>query len=60
MALLEKSVGRRNFLKGTAAAAAAVAGAGLAGCSPGTKEESLSNKGAEVKPHVVESDTAIK
>lgn len=59
MALLEKSVGRRNFLKGTAAAAAAVAGAGLAGCSPGTKEESLSNTGADVKPHVVESDTAI-
>lgn len=60
MALLEKKLGRRDFLKSSAAATAVLAAAGLAGCAPSTKESlSETGKGAEgMNAHVVESDAA--
>ena len=54
MSLLDKSLKRRDFLKGTAAAAAATAAFGLSGCSTGTAQDAGSD-GA----HVVASDTSI-
>ena len=56
MAILDKSIQRRDFLKGSAAAAAVIATAGLAGCSPSTDEPTTDG---ELTPHVVESDVAI-
>lgn len=56
---MDKSLKRRNFLKGTAAAAATLAATGLAGCAPSEKEN-LSQTGSEgTKAHVVESDQVI-
>jgi anaerobic dimethyl sulfoxide reductase subunit A len=57
MALLDKSIARRDFLRGSAAAAATFAVAGAIGCSP--KEETGSEKDGDLVPHVVDSDTAI-
>ena len=54
MSLLDKSLKRRDFLKGTAAAAAATAAFGLSGCSTGTAQDA----GSDVA-HVVASDTSI-
>ena len=54
MSLLDKSLKRRDFLKGTAAAAAATAAFGLSGCSMGTAQYA----GSDVA-HVVASDTSI-
>lgn len=54
MSSLDKSLKRRDFLKGTAAAAAATAAFGLSGCSTGTAQDAGSD-GA----HVVASDTSI-
>ena len=61
MALLEKKVGRRNFLKGSAAAAAALAAAGISGCAPNQGEgEKLSGTGTDgMTPHTVASDAAV-
>ncbi|MEC4271818.1 molybdopterin-dependent oxidoreductase [Adlercreutzia sp. R25] len=60
MALLEKKVGRRNFLKGSAAAAAALAAAGIAGCAPNGKSgDELSDTGEGGSAHVVASDIDI-
>lgn len=61
MALLEKKVGRRNFLKGSAAAAAALAAAGISGCAPNQGEgEKLSGTGTDgMTPHTVASDVAV-
>lgn len=59
MALLEKNVGRRNFLKGSAAAAAAAALTSLTACAPKTAEE-LGNTGSSAADfHQVDSDEAI-
>ena len=58
MALLSKAVDRRNFLKGSAAAAATVAVAGLAGCAPKQNEKGAAAD-SDLKPHAVESDAAI-
>ena len=59
MALLEKKVGRRNFLKGSAAAAAAAALTSLTACAPKAQDE-LSNTGSEAGSyHQVDSDSAI-
>ena len=54
MSLLDKSLKRRDFLKGTAAAAAATAAFGLSGCSTGSAQAAGSD-GA----HVVASDASI-
>lgn len=55
MALLDKAIGRRNFLKG---GAAAIAVAGLSGCVPDGKD--ASDPAVEsAKAHAVESDAAI-
>ena len=55
MALLDKAIGRRNFLKG---GAAAIAVAGLSGCVPdGTDASDPAVESA--KAHAVESDAAI-
>ena len=51
MALLDKAIGRRNFLKG---GAAAIAVAGLSGCVPDGKD--ASDPAVEsAKEHAVES-----
>lgn len=54
MALLDKSIKRRDFLKGAAATAAVAALAGTTGCSSGAGGASGSSQA-----HVVESDQAI-
>ena len=54
MALLDASIQRRDFLKGSAAAGAAIATAGLFGCA---SEEAPVDEG--LKAHVVASDVAI-
>lgn len=61
MSLLDGSIHRRDFLKGSAAATAIVAAAGLAGCAPNEGGESGAKEtdAAGMNPHVVESDTAI-
>ena len=58
MGLLDTAIERRNFLKGSAAAAAVVAATGLTGCASGSEAAGdAANGGA--KPHEVASDTAI-
>ena len=61
MSLLDGSIRRRDFLKGGAAATAAVAAMGLIGCAPnGGSEAGAKETDADgMNPHVVESDTAI-
>lgn len=54
MALLDKSIKRRDFLKGAAATAAVAAIAGTTGCSSSAGGASSSSQA-----HVVESDQAI-
>ena len=54
MSLLDKSLKRRDFLKGTAAAAAAAAAFGLSGCAAGVQANS-----GDDGVHVVASDTSI-
>lgn len=61
MSLLDESIRRRDFLKGGAAATAAVAAMGLIGCAPnGGGDSNAKDSDADgMTPHVVESDTAI-
>lgn len=60
MALLDKSIRRRDFLKGSAAAMAVITTAGLAGCSSqGVSRSSGSGSDDGLKAHEVASDTAI-
>lgn len=59
MALLDKTIARRNFLKGSAAAAAAVAATGLAGCAPKSNDGDPAASNGDAKPHVVASDTQV-
>lgn len=56
MTLLENSVSRRNFLRGTATAAALTAAAGVFGVA---SEAEAASGTDELQAHVVESDTAI-
>lgn len=56
MALLEKKFGRRDFLKGSAAATAAIAAAGITGVGSAVADEATEAEG--LKAHVVESDAA--
>ena len=59
MALLEKKLGRRDFLKGSAAAAATLAAVGVTGTPAGADEASGAGANADgLKAHVVESDAA--
>ncbi|MDO4289788.1 MAG: molybdopterin-dependent oxidoreductase [Eggerthellaceae bacterium] len=58
MALLDKTIERRDFLKGSAAVAATVAATGLAGCAS-SDTSPASGEGAGGRAHEVASDTAI-
>lgn len=59
MGSVEGNIGRRDFLKGSTTALAAVASAGLFGCAPESSDSlSQTGAGAEMNYHTVESDLA--
>lgn len=59
MTLNEKDIARRSFLKGSAAAAAAVASLGVFGCAPKETSDEGDLASTGTKAHQVDSDVAV-